>query len=89
MLKLQMKYIGKIDDIYKILSDNMETSMTPADIIQCGMQMLSIGKEKIATVTMPGTPQDINGGSYVIPDYKGIGEVREASFGYDENGNEI
>lgn len=87
--KLQMKYIGKIDDIYKILSDNMETSMTPADIIQCGMQMLSIGKEKIATVTMPGTPQDIGGGSYVIPDYKGIGEVREASFGYDENGNEI
>ncbi len=87
--KLQMKYIGKIDDIYKILSDNMETSMTPADIIQCGMQMLSIGTENIATVTMPGTPQDIGGGSYVIPDYKGIGEVREASFGYDENGNEI
>lgn len=87
--KLQMKYIGKIDDIYGIISDNMETSMTPADIVQCGMQMLSIGTENITTVTMPGTPEDIGGGSYVIPDYSGIDQIREASFGYDENGNEI
>ena len=87
--KLQMKYIGKIDNIYGIISDNMETSMTPSDIVQCGMQMLSIGTENITTVTMPGTPEDIGGGSYVIPDYNGIDEVREASFGYDENGNEI
>ena len=87
--KLQMKYIGKIDDIYGIISDNMETSMTPADIVQCGMQMLSIGTDNITTVTMPGTPEEIGGGSYVIPDYNGINEMREASFGYDENGNEI
>ena len=87
--KLQMKYIGKIDDIYGIISDNMETSMTPSDIVQCGMQMLSIGKDNITTLTMPGTPEDIGGGSYVIPDYRGIESIREASFGYDENGNEI
>ena len=87
--KLQMKYIGKIDDIYDIISDNMETSMTPADLVQCGMELLSIGTENIKTVTMPGNPKDIGGGSYVIPDYNGILEVREASFGYDREGNEI
>lgn len=82
--KLQMKYIGKIDDIYGIISDNMETSMTPSDLVQCGMQLLSIGTGNIQTVTMPGTPQDINGGSYVIPDYSGIEQIRIESFGYAE-----
>ena len=87
--KLHMKYIGKIDNIYDIISDNMETSMTPADLVQCGMELLSIGTENIKTVTMPGNPKDIGGGSYVIPDYNGILEVRESSFGYDREGNEI
>ena len=82
--KLQMRYIGKIDDIYRIISDNMETSMTPGDAVQCAMQMLSIGTDKIETITMPGVPQDIGGGSYVIPDYSGIDEVRKTSFGYSE-----
>lgn len=81
--KLQMKYIGKIDDIYGIISDNMETSMTPADLVQCGMQLLSIGTENIKTITMPGVPQDIGGGSYVIPDYSGIEQIRTELFGYN------
>ncbi len=87
--KLQMKYIGKIDDIYRIVAENMETSMTPGDIVQCGMQMLSIGTGNIETITMPGTPQDIGGGSYVIPDYKGIESIRTSVFGYDENEKDI
>jgi anionic cell wall polymer biosynthesis LytR-Cps2A-Psr (LCP) family protein len=87
--KLQLKYIGKIDDIYGIVSDNMETSMTPADLVQCGTQLLSIGKESIETITMPGTPQDIGGGSYVIPDRTGVEQIRETVFGYNEDGLEI
>lgn len=87
--KLHMKYIGKIDNIYGIISDNMETSMTPADLVQCAMELLSIGTENIQTVTMPGTAQDIGGGSYVIPNYSEISQLRAASFGYDGNGKEI
>lgn len=82
--KLQMKYIGKIDDIYRIVSDNMETSMTPGDAVQCAMQMLSVGKDGIQTITMPSTPQDISGISYVIPNYDEIAKVRETYFGYGE-----
>lgn len=81
--KLQMKYIGKIDDIYGIISDNMETSMTPADMVQIGMELLDIGTGNIQTLTMPGTPQDIGGGSYVIPNYEELGALVETYFSDD------
>ena len=87
--KLQLKYIGRIDEIYEILADNMETSMSPDDMVQCAKQLLEIGKGNIATITMPGTPKDIGGGSYVIADYDEFMKVREQSFGYDSDGNEI
>ncbi len=87
--KLQLKYIGRIDEIYEILDDNMETSMSPDDMVQCAKQLLEIGTGNIATITMPGTPKDIGGGSYVIADYDEFMKVREQSFGYDADGNEI
>lgn len=85
--KLQMKYILKVPDIYKIITDNMETSMTPEDIVQCGKQMLNIGAENIQTLTLPGTPQYIGDVSYVIPDYDAILQVRATAFGYSEEDN--
>lgn len=87
--KLQLKYIGKIDDVYDIISENMETSMTPADMVQCGKELLSIGTENIQTITMPGTPQDIGGGSYVIVDTEELGAVVGTYFSYDSQGNDI
>ncbi len=87
--KLQLKYIGKIDDVYDIISENMETSMTPADMVQCGMELLDIGTENIQTVTMPGTPKDIGGGSYVIPEKEELSELVQTYFGYDQDGKEI
>ena len=80
--KLQMKYILKVPDIYKIIIDNMETSMTPEDIVQCGKQMLTIGAENIQTMTLPGSAQYVGEVSYVIPDYSAISQVRETAFGY-------
>ena len=78
--KLQLKYIGKIDDIYSIISEDMETSMTPGDIVQCGMQLLSIGTENIQTFTLPHSM--VEGASYVKPVYGEIKNVRESTFGY-------
>lgn len=82
--KLKLQYIGKIDDIYKIIAENMETSMVPGDLVQCGMQLLSVGTDRIETVTMPNTPEYIGEVSYVIPDYAGIAVIREENFGYTE-----
>lgn len=87
--KLQMKYIGKVDDIYDIVTDDMETSMSPANVVACGKQVLSIGTGNITTVTMPGTAEYINGISYVLVDKDELEEMVQTYFGYDENGNEI
>lgn len=87
--KLQMKYIGKINKIYKIVAKNMETSMTPDNFVQAAKQVLSIGKDNIQTEMLPCTPQYIDNISYVIPNTAAIAKVRETMFCYDENGNEI
>jgi len=87
--KLQIKYIGKIDDVYKIVVKNMESSMSPANFVDCGRQLLSIGKTNIVTVTMPCIPKDIGGISYVIVEEEALKEVVRTNFGYDEDGNEI
>ncbi len=87
--KLKVKYIGRIDEIYSILSENMETSMSPDDMVKCGKQLLDIGGENIATITMPGAPKDIAGGSYVVADQEEFLKIRETCFGYDADGNEI
>ena len=87
--KLQLKYIGRIDDIYGILSENMETSMAPADMLQCSKQLLDIGTENVITITMPGAPKDIAGGSYVVANREEFLTIRENYFGYDREGNEI
>ena len=85
--KLQFKYIGKIDDIYSVVAKNIETSMTPHNMIQCGTQLLEIGKENITSFILPHAM--VENRPYVKPVYQEIDKVREEYFGYDENGNEI
>ncbi len=87
--KLQLKYVGRIDDVYSIVIKNMESSMSPSNFVDCGRGLLSIGKENIITVTMPCTPKDIGGLSYVIADEEALKELVRTSFGYDEEGNEL
>ena len=87
--KLNAAIITKIPQIYNIVVGNMETPMGPEDFSKCGMEVLNIGKDKIMTVTFPGVPKDIAGGSYVIPEYDKLGGFIEEHFGYDENGNNL
>jgi len=87
--KLQLKNIGKVDDIYKIIAKDMDTSMTPGDAISAARQILEIGAGNINTITLPNTPQYIGDVSYVIPSTSEIANVRENIFGYDESGNSI
>ncbi len=87
--KLHVKSVGKINKIYKIVSKNMDTSMTPDDAVQGAMQLLSVGKENIETIILPNDPQYIGDVSYVIPRTSEIAAVREDIFGYDEDGNSL
>ena len=83
------KYVGKIDNIYRIIAEDMETSMSIEDAVQLAGRILDIGGDKITTLTMPNTPQYIGGVSYVIPDYDGISSVRREYFAYDSLGNDV
>ena len=66
---------------------NMETKMRPADFIQYGTQLLSIGTDNIPTITLP--VRIIDGKPYVEPLYNEINSVREEYFGYDAYGNDV
>ncbi len=85
--KLKMSYVGKIDDIYSVVIRNLETSMSPDDLLQCGTQLLDVGTDNIQTVTLPHS--FVNGESYVVPVYAEIEKVRRNNFGYGENGEDI
>ena len=85
--KLNIKYVGEIGDIYSVIISNLETSMSPADAVVCGEQLLEIGKADIRTVTLPNSL--VENASYVKPAYSEIIKAREEYFGYDKHGNEI
>lgn len=87
--KLQLKNLGKVDNIYKIIAKDMDTSMTPGDAVSAARQVLEIGAGNISTFTLPNTPQYIGEISYVIPSVSEIANVRENVFGYDEEGKSI
>ena len=63
--------------------------MSPDDMVQCSRELLDIGTDKMTTITMPGNPKTIGGGSYVVVEQEEFLNVREQSFGYDRSGNEI
>ncbi|MBR1970624.1 MAG: LCP family protein [Clostridia bacterium] len=87
--KLKLKYVGKVDNIYRIIAKDMETSMSIEDVVQISGNILDIGGDKIVTITMPNTPQYIGNVSYVIPEYGQIDTVRREYFAYDSEGNDI
>ncbi len=87
--KLKLKYVGKADNIYRIISEDMETSMSIEDVVQIAGNILDIGGDNISTITMPNTPQYVGSVSYVIPEYSQIDAVRREYFGYDSDGNDI
>ena len=85
--KLNLTYVGEVGDIYSVIIENLETSMSPEDAVTCGDLLLEIGKENIKTVTLPHA--FVENKPYVKPLYKEILKVREEYFGYDETGKEI
>ncbi len=62
--KLNIKYISKVPQIYKTVSDNVISNLKVGDIADYAREVLSVGTENIKTYTMPNYTQ----GGYVIPD---------------------
>ena len=79
--QLKLKNVGKIDNLYRIVAKDMETSMNIDDAVQGMKQVVSIGTGNIETITLPNTPQYIGGASYVIPLDDEIAEVCSEKFG--------
>lgn len=79
---LKLKNIGKIDNLYKIVAKDMETSMTIDDAVSGVKQVISIGKENINTITLPGEARYVGTASYVIPSMDEIEAVCAENFGY-------
>ena len=77
----QQKFISKVVDkctsplilfrmpkIMSALGDNIETNMSPTEILSYGLKFMNIKKENMTMVTAAGTPKTINGESFLIFD---------------------
>lgn len=77
----QHKFISKVIDkctshfilfrapkIMSALGDNIETNMSPMEIIGYGLKFMNINKENITMSTINGTPKTIDGESFLVFD---------------------
>lgn len=75
----QHKFISKVFDkctsplilfrapkIMSALGDNIETNMSPTEIIGYGLKFMNLKRENIIMTTLNGTPKTIKGESYLI-----------------------
>ena len=85
--KLQVKYVGKIYEVYNIIAKNIESSMSPEIAVQCGQELLEIGTGNIKSMILPH--EFVEGQSYVRPLKSEIARVRREYFGYDDEGNDV
>ncbi|NRY61468.1 LCP family protein [Clostridium beijerinckii] len=77
----QQKFISKVIEkctspfvifrapkIMTALGDNVETNLSPTDILGYGFKFIGIKKENVTMATVSGTPKTINGESFLIVD---------------------
>ncbi|WP_026886244.1 LCP family protein [Clostridium beijerinckii] len=60
--------IFKAPKIMTALGDNVETNLSPTDILGYGLKFIGIKKENVTMATVSGTPKTINGESFLIVD---------------------
>ena len=74
--KLSLKYVSKIPQIYKTVSDNVLSNLKVGDIVDFGKSVLEIDFDNVKTYTMP----NYQSGGYVIPDDDEISLLIEDEF---------
>lgn len=60
--------IFRASKIITALGDNVETNLSPTDILGYGFKFIGIKKENVTMATVSGTPKTINGESFLIVD---------------------
>ena len=66
---LQLSNLDKLDDLAKIIHENVDTTLTPANILWFGEQAFACGADQIMFHTLPGDGAGwYSGGSYYILD---------------------
>ncbi len=66
--KLNAKYIGKIDEIYNEVIDNIDTNIEINDVFSFVPILKALTGESMTTYRLPGAPATIQGASYYICD---------------------
>lgn len=74
--KLNIKYIGKIPQIYKTVSDNVISNLKVGDITDFAKAIVDMSGENLKTYTMPNHTDGI----YVIPEYDELDILVETEF---------
>jgi len=60
--------LTKLPGVVTMVLDEMDTDLTKSNLLWLGRTLLGCDMNNIESCTLPGTPGDINGGSYYIPD---------------------
>lgn len=84
--KVNLRYLGKIDDIAKTLTEAVDTSLSVTQITKYAMLAPKVSSDRIYMFVLPGTAQTIGGVSYVLRSEREIQEmanIREVYFSDD------
>lgn len=77
---LKPQAIPKYPRIANILAENVETDLSISEMISLARYFASNGGAKIYTITLPGTPKNIAGASFVIPDETKVRLIAKSIF---------
>ena len=77
---LGISAITKIPEVLKNISGDIETDLTPKEILDLGLEMRQMNTDTILAQTVPGKPETIRGVSYWVPDVQGTQEAIDEIF---------
>ncbi|AQS08562.1 transcriptional regulator LytR [Clostridium saccharobutylicum] len=69
----------RVPKILSALGDDVETNMSPTDIISYGLKFITVNHDNVSMTTVSGTPKMINGQSYLVPDKNSNKDVISSS----------
>jgi len=78
--KANILYIPKIDNIIRLIFDNLETDMSLNEALKIVKNMKSFKVNDINTYTLPGESKKVNGIWYFIHDRAGTEKIIEGNF---------
>ena len=78
--KLKAKSLLKIDELFEVVKKNVRTNYTAKDLIKHLGVIKNISAENVKMHSLPGTPQTINGVSYVVCNERELANLVDTVF---------